>query len=211
MAQAIGARIGIPVQVDLVDSAEIEKGQWAGRWDLALNLQVSTAQRADLFQLGTPYYMRSGALFVPAGSSIGRPADLAGRSACVVDGGIADRWLHGTLDLVGGRTEPSPTSVTVQVDGTTEDCLAAVRTGDVDAFVADWADDVPSVPAGLTQLADAPFVGPAAPAVERDRAGADRLLAEIDRIVSDLRADGTLRGLSERRFGGQDLSPMTQP
>ena len=200
VAQAIGARLGVPVQVDLVDTAEIEKGHWADGWDLALDSQVSTDQRAELLQVGAPYYMRSAAIFVPAGSSIARPADLAGRAVCVVGGGLAERWLRATLDLVGGRLEPSPAGVAITTAGTAADCMAAVGRGDVAAFVADWGYEVPSVPAGLTQLADAPFLGPAAPAVDRDRPGADRLLVEVDRIVGDLRADGTLRGLSERRI-----------
>ena len=205
VAEAIGQRLGIPVRVDLVDQAVIEAGHWDARWDLALDSVVSTAQRAAALDVGDGYYARAGAVVVPADSPIQAPADLAGTSVCVVRGGLAERWLAGALELVDGTVTATPTVTTVPSEDPAA-CLASLRAGTVDAYVTDWRYDVPSVTADLRILDAAPFVGVAGAAVDAARPDSDTLLSEIDRVIAGMRADGTLAGLSQRRFAGQDLT-----
>ena len=46
--------------------------------------------------------------------------------------------------------------------------------------------------------------------VAADTGGAASLSSAVDRAIEQLRQDGTLRELSERRFGGRDLSDLTR-
>jgi ABC-type amino acid transport substrate-binding protein len=111
------------------------------------------------------------------------------------------------LHLVGGIAAASPRGASVTVD-TRDECLAAVRSGRADAFVADWRFDLGALPADLRALADAPFVGVAGPAVDPSRPGSATLLAAVDAAIDGMRSDGSLRALAMRRFGGADLSVL---
>ena len=206
VARAIGQRLGLAVEIDAVDPAVIEAGGWGGHWDLAIDSAVSTNRRAATLLVGSPYYARSAALVVTDGSSIRDLAGLAGARVCTVRGSLAERWADGTLDLAGTTAAAVPAQLqTVSADSSSA-CLAAVGDGSATAFVADWVEEVNPSRAGLTTLAQVPFTGIVAPAADPAIPGSDALLAEVDRVVAALRADGTLRSLSERRFGGRDLT-----
>ena len=206
VARAIGKRLGVEVLISAVDPSQVEAGGWAGSWDLAIDSQVSTAQRAAGLDVGERYYTRTAAVVVPDGSPITRLSDLAGATVCTVDGSLAQRWLAGSLDLVGGTATVPPAGAKAVVRTSPDECTAAVTDGSAVAYVADWTIDVETPGAGLSVLAEAPFAGAASVAVDRGRPGSPEFLTEIDRIVAAMRSDGTLRTLSERRFGGRDLT-----
>jgi ABC-type amino acid transport substrate-binding protein len=206
VARAIGERLGVAVQVSAVDPSQVEAGGWGGAWDLAIDSEVSTAGRAAGLDVGERYYTRTGAVVVPEGSPISRLSDLAGATVCTVDGGLAQRWIDRSLDLVDGTAADPPAGSRAVVRTSADACIAAVAEGTAAAYVADWAMDVEPPGAGFTILAEAPFAGAASIAVDRGRPGSAELRSEIDRIVAAMRSDGTLRALSERRFGGRDLT-----
>jgi ABC-type amino acid transport substrate-binding protein len=206
VANAIATRLGVPAEISFVDPVAIERGAWGGRWDVALDSVASTARRAATLSLGGGYYRRDAAIVVADGFGLTTIAALSERSVCVVPGGLAERWLAGALDLVGGSAEPAPRSVTVLTRFDAAGCLAAVGDGSAAAYVADWRFDIAAVPAGLTEIGTPPFVAIAAVAADPARAEHDAILAEIDRAVADLRADGTIRALAQQRFGGVDLT-----
>jgi len=205
VGRAIGKRLGVSVQIDPVDASEIERGDWNGRWDLAIDSAISTPDRATRLGVGRGYYTRPATVIAGAGSPIRGLADLSGKTVCATTGSLALAWLEGTLDLSGGSISRPPAGARVLTLASADDCIAAVRAGTAAAFVADWVLDVEPA-SGLSRVDGVPFAGVAAPAIDRDRQGSDRLLVAVDDALSGLRADGTLRSLSERRFGGQDLT-----
>ncbi len=206
VARAIGKRLGVEVQISAIDPSQVEAGGWGGAWDLAIDSEVSTARRAAGLDIGERYYTRTGAVVVPEGSPITRLTDLAGEAVCTLDGSLSQRWVAGNLDLKEGSAAVPPIGAQPVLRTSPDECLAAVADGSAAAYVADWAMDVEPPAAGSAILAEAPFSGAAGIAVDRERPGSVELLAEIDRIVAAMRSDGTLRTLSERRFGGRDLT-----
>lgn len=206
VAKAIGARLGVAVELDAAEPTEIERGGWGGQWDLALDSVIGTVDRGAHLAVGTGYYTRSATVFVTPSSTIHVLTDLDTARLCVVEGSDAQRWALGTLRLVGGTMAASPRAPRLSSAPTADACVAAVHDGSADTFVGDPIVDTGV--GGLTVLAESPFSGVAAPAVDLSRPGSAPLLAAVDRVVADLRADGTLRTLSERRFGGQDLTTL---
>ncbi len=204
VARAIGGRLGVLVQIDTADPAEIERGDWADQWDLALDSVIGTADRRVHLGVGNGYYVRSASVYVASSSNIRTLGDLDSARLCVVEGSDAQRWVGGTLHLIGGTMAATPSAPRLTAAPSADVCVAEVRDGATDAFVADPGTETDR--SALIALADSPFRGVAGPAVDLSRAGNATLLAAVDRILSDLRADGTLRTLSERRFGGQDLT-----
>jgi polar amino acid transport system substrate-binding protein len=206
VAREIGRRLGLELEIAIVDPLQIASGDWQGRWDLAVDSAVATGRRRGVLLLGTGYYAQASVVLVAEGSNIRRIADLDGKRLCVLAGSLAARWVAGDLDLIGGRAERPPGGA-VAVTDSTDGCLAGVGAGVLDAFIGDWDYVLGASPAGLVALADSPFVGVAAPAVDPERPGSERLLEEIDRLLTEMRADGTLRDLSLRRFG-RDLAQL---
>ena len=209
VARAIGQRLGVAVEIDAVDPAQIEGGGWNERWDLALDSEVSTTRREASLGVGAPYYFRPAAVVVPDGSGVTRLADLAGAPVCTIQGSLVERWVVGNLGLVDGTAAAPPAGIRPVIRATAEECLAALGDGSAAAYLADWIVDVDPPGAGFTRLSDSPFTSAAAPAVDGGGPESATLLAEVDRIVASMREDGTLRGLSERRFGGQDVTILS--
>jgi polar amino acid transport system substrate-binding protein len=209
VARELGDRIGLRVEIAIVDPAEIAAGHWQGRWDLAIDSAVATGGRARQLLLGQGYYAKPATVVVTQDSPVTSLADLSGRRICVVPGSFGERWVSGTLDLIGGVTEPPPPGATA-ISTDAAGAIDSLGAGDCDAFVADWAYELGATPAGFRALAEAPFTGIAAPAVDPTRPGSDRLLVEVDRLVDEMRGDGTLGGLSQRRFGTDVTALPTQ-
>jgi ABC-type amino acid transport substrate-binding protein len=117
VARAIGERLGVAVQVDAVAPAEIERGAWAGRWDVALDSTATTPDLSASLRLGGPYYWRSAAIVGPAGSRLAAASDLDVKSLCVVSGSLAERWLAGTLRLPAGAVARPPAAASAACGG----------------------------------------------------------------------------------------------
>ena len=210
VAAALGERLGVPTHADVVDPSAITDEDSVGQWDLALASVVTTDSPPPDLLAGRGYYTRAGAVVVPAGSNLATLSDLGGRRVCVVKDGLGARWLDGTLRLAGGIAAPAPTPSTLVSEHDLDGCIESLAGGITEAVVVDWVMAVPSS-AGLTTLLDVPFAGVASPLVDGRRAGATAFLAELDRALAELRANGTLRQLSERRFGGSDLTVPPTP
>jgi ABC-type amino acid transport substrate-binding protein len=206
VARAIGEHLGVAVQVDAVAPAEIERGAWAGRWDLALDSNATTADQTAALALGAPYYWRSAAIVGAAGSGIAASSDLDGKPLCVISGSLAARWLAGTLQLPAGAVARPPAAASAVARPDAASCLAAVHDGSATAYVADWGFEVGTPGPGLEPSALVPFSAGVATAVDPSNPDGQRVLAAVDRAIGELRADGTLQRLSERRFGGVDMT-----
>lgn len=210
VAGALGDQLGVPAHADVVDPTAITDEDWAGRWDLALDSAVATdGPRGDLLA-GRGYYTRAGSVVVAAGSDIATLSQLGGRRVCVVEDGLAARWMNGSLRLSGGIMAPVPRPSELVHEQNIDGCIESLTQGIIDAAVVDWVLEGPSSPE-LRTLPDVPFAGVASPLVDGSRSGASDFVDELDRAVEELRANGTLRQLSERRFGGSDLSVPPTP
>ena len=162
--------------------------------------------RTGSLHLGGPYYWRSAAVVGTAGSRISASSDLDGKSLCVVSGSLAERWLAGTLQLPAGAAARPPAAASAVARPDAASCVAAVRDGSVTAYVADWGFGVGTPGPGLELSPLVPFSAGVVTAVDPSNPDGKQVLAAIDRAIGELRADGTLQRLSERRFGGVDMT-----
>jgi ABC-type amino acid transport substrate-binding protein len=207
-ATEIGRRLDLRVELEFTPADEILAG--GGAWDIAL---PSSAVEPGTFATTTPYYAWPVQLLVRAGSTAAGPGDLSGSTICVVTGSGGEAWLDGRFrgtSVTPVAVRPTPLAVHRLA---TDDACAADVTADASAALvtAAWSDaDLVARPA-LKRLGG-PIFTEARPVIavrgERDPAG---LIAEIDRILADMRSDGTLADFSRSRFGGLDLSQSTRP
>lgn len=89
------------------------------------------------------------------------------------------------------------------------DAVAAMRSGQLEAIVTAY-------PTAIQVAKKNPEMGPLAEPLDREetsiamRKGSDELLAAVNRIIGELRSDGTLDSMKKRWFK-QDLSPYEEP
>ncbi|HYO42698.1 MAG TPA: transporter substrate-binding domain-containing protein [Candidatus Limnocylindrales bacterium] len=209
VARRLGERLGIEVRIDTADTATLDAGGWGDRWDVALDSGLAANGQASAL-VSTPYYWRSAAVIVPDGSDISGAGALAGRTLCVLDRSLAGAWLAGDLDLREGSALPAPGGVRVLAMPTDSGCLDAVRNGDADGFVADWAFAVGDPGEGLSLAPITPFTAAAVMSIDPQRPESAALLAAVNAAIAKMQQDATLRTLSLQRFGSDLSSPPSR-
>jgi len=125
-----------------------------------------------------------------------------------VGGSAGADWLAGRSTVQAAGSVASPPASVITVERTSDgDCLESLASGDTSATItatlspADFAAR-PSI----RQLGEPVFLEQRR-VVSAGGSGSAALIAEVDRLLLDMRSDGTIGELSSRRFGGTDLSP----
>jgi polar amino acid transport system substrate-binding protein len=183
VAAEIAERLGVEVEYQHQEWDIITAGSWAERWDISVGSMTITTPRKDLFSFSQPYYYTPAYLAASERSGVTSTDDLPFE---LPDGATA-------------VTRPTDANCIEEIEaGRTEFDLVITSGTVIDAAVA----------------ADSPIVKIGEPiyienlAVAIDAAGPDHdgLLYEIDRIIGEMHADGTLTELSEEWFEGEDLT-----
>jgi ABC-type amino acid transport substrate-binding protein len=206
VAAEVARRLGLRAELSYLPATQILGG--SGTWAVGL---PSSAVAPDTFPTSAPYYSWPVALVIGPSSTATSPADLDGTTICVVTGSAGEAWLAGTFPPAASTTAvlapPRPT--TIHRRNTDADCADEVSGGLAAAFLTDaWTSvDLAARPA-LRPLGG-PVVTEARPFIaQRGPHDPATLIAEINRVLAEMRSDGTLTSLSQSRFGGLDL---TQP
>jgi len=181
-----------------------------GDWDMAL---PSTAIEPGRFEATAPYYHWPVQLMVPEGSAATMPGDLTGSTICVVTGSTGEAWLDGSFS---GTSSTSmvlpPTSSTVRRLATDQACAADMDAGASAALVTSgWSDADLATRPSLKRVGGPVLTEARAGIAIRGERDPTSLVADVDRILAAIRADGTLADFSRSRFGGLDLTQPITP
>ena len=208
VATELAGRLGVrpvlqPMNLDtLPDSSELAE------WDLALPGRSLTPTELARLEASVAYYEWPVYVVVASTSPAASLADLTGQRVCVVGGSAGADWLASRSTFQAGGSIGSPPASVITVDRASDgDCLESLASGDVTAAItatlspADFAAR-PSI----RQLGEPVFLEERRVVSPRG-SGSAELIAEVDRLLLEMRSDGTIRELSSRRFGGTDLSP----
>ena len=205
VAKELAKRLGVALELVIVDADTMLTRSEAGQWDVALPSVATWSIDGSRFLASDPYYSWPHFLVVSASSTATSASDVAQGPVCAVAGGAGDAWLRGSYGTSPG---PAVTGSIVSARSD-EECLSMVASGAARAVVTE------RLTSGDLQLLSGIRVigGPAAEprsAIVARPGGADRdssdLLRAIDDALAQMHADGTLTRLSESRFGGVDLT-----
>jgi len=210
VANELATRLGLGGELDPLPVTDMLGSH--GTWDLAFPSSVIAGDAATAFIASRPYYLWRVYLLVPAGSPASMPSDLSGKRVCVEAGSSGEAWLAGTLSpLVTDAPVPParPAAVSKPAD---RDCLTALGSGKADAMVTSTlsASDLAARPA-LRTVGGVLYTEPRSILASREGPDPTALLVKVDAVLDAMRSDGTLAGLSQSRFGGQDLSTPPRP
>lgn len=203
VANELARRLGLRPALVIVPVDEMLQAGGGRQWDLALP-SVATWEVGPSLAASTPYYYWPHRLIVAADSPARDIDDVAGQPICAVAGDAGELWIRGQYPGAPGTPVASDV-VTAESD---DECRAALLSGNVDAFVtAKLSDAELDVRDDLLVIGGPPAEPRAALVAVAARGGssASDLLAEVERVLDEMRRDGTLAQLSATRFGS-DLS-----
>ena len=211
IAAEIGKRLGgvEPVPVD-TNWATVIQSLYNGDFDFILGGMTTTAERYQRVNFSYPYMDASSGILVAAGSGIESPADLAGKSVAAGAGTPQINQLQLAAEEHG---------ITYSGDIRTYDddtvAVAAMKAGRIDAYastlvslleLAKSVDGVEVIPFTSTKWSQE-FTAMAF------RKEDEPLRNEINRIIAEMKEDGTLAALQEKWFGQSfvDILPNEAP
>jgi polar amino acid transport system substrate-binding protein len=208
VAIAIGDGLGVETCFATPSWDTITAGSWADNWDVSVGSMTITTTRQEVLDFSVPYYYTPAVVAVRADAGISSLADLEGQSLCAGTATTYESWLN--HDMAGlGLPESSiyaeAPNVTVIPLETDQECAQAIASGRED-FVgyvtsetvvdANIAEGFPVVKVG-----SAVYSEDLAAALDKSSTlPTATLLAEINRIFTEMHADGTLSELSLKWF-----------
>ena len=205
VATELGMRLGY--RVDLVPVAAMEMSSQMTRWDIALPSSALVAHVPE-FVSTRPYYLFPVFALVRQTSTEAAPSDLRGARICAVSGSSGEAWLEGSY-TPESATAPveRPADPMIVAATSDQECLRELAAGHVDAAVSSTLSPTDLAARPSLRTLDGPVLTEAR-AIVAARNGPDPtdLLSEIDRVLGEMRRDGTLADLSRNRFGGEELT-----
>jgi len=193
----IAEKLGVELQIETMDFDSILPGVQSGKYQCGVDGITITEERSKNVVFTDPYCLAAQSIVVLKGSDIATKADLAGKKVAVQTGTTAELFTR-----ENGYDVSSYTS--------NNDSEMALVKGKVDAWVIDdltAADMVKSYNAeNGEELVILDEVMTTEPYGFAFQLGSDELVKEINGILAEMQADGTIAGL----FAKYD-APFTAP
>ncbi|WP_185961550.1 transporter substrate-binding domain-containing protein [Telmatospirillum sp. J64-1] len=189
MAEELGRRMGVKIEFEKIDFKGIVAALQSGRVDSLITALTWTPERAERIAFSIPYFDAGIGALIPTDSDIADPQDLTGKRVGVQLGSSGERYVREMLqDSVAQILTYD--AITLAVND--------MRNGRVDAVVnplpvlryASRGDNFTT-----TGIWDSRVVG------INTRLEDEDLMAEINKHLEDMKADGFLAELEEKWFG----------
>lgn len=185
IAKAIAEKMGRELEITNIDFDAALTGAATGKYDMAVAGITANDDRRKNMNFSVDYYTASQAIIVMKESTIASAADLEGKTVACQEGTTGEQYL---LD----------NGYAIQSFKTGAEAVTAMKAGKVDAVVIDdaVAKALSAEQGGATiVLAEALTQEAYAIALQK---GNDELTAEIDKVLGELKADGTLAKIFEK-------------
>ena len=185
IAKAIAEKLGRTLEITNIDFDAALTGAATGKYDVAIAGVTATDERRQNMGFTDDYYTASQAIIVTADSAIKAAADLTGKTVSCQEGTTGEQYL---LD----------NGYAVQSFKTGAEAITALVSGKVDAVVIDdaVARALSAKQEGKTVVLDEALTEEAYAIVTK--LGNDELIAEINKALAELKAEGKLAEIFEK-------------
>ena len=205
VANEIAKRMGVVTKWETPSRNALVAGNWNGGWDISVDSMSITEERAQVLEFTEPYYFTPAGLAVSADSDVQAVAQLADKRIGVCDACTYRLYLERTLVIPGFDFEfLVPEDIEIVTYDTDSAALKDLMLGRIDAVIS----SVPTIEAaiakgqGLRLVGDPVFLEPLAIAADKSSTlPVKSLVAELNRIISDMHSDGTLSEFSLKWYG----------
>jgi polar amino acid transport system substrate-binding protein len=201
----IATRLGVEIAFETPDWDVITAGSWSERWDFSVGSMAITSARQEVLTFTDPYYYTPAQMAASTASGITTLDGLAGKTICVGEATTYLQWLDGTLDFGTETPETEPpegaTATTLETDRLCAEAWQAGRS-DFEGWLSSSTTVEQAIDEGLplVEVGDPVFFEPLAVAVDKSGPPHAEFIAEVNRILDEMRTDGTLKELSEKWF-----------
>ena len=200
VATEIATRMGVVVSWETPSWDVLTAGNWNDRWDVSVGSMSITDERAQVLDFTEPYYFTPAGLAVQEGSDITSIDQLSGKRIGVCGACTYEFYLNRTLAIPGFAFEfLVPEDVEIVTYDTDSTAIQDLKLGRVDAVMSAVPTLEEAVKKGkeIRLLGDPVFLEPLAVAADKSSSlPVDSLVAELNRIVTEMHEDGPLSELS---------------
>lgn len=203
VAKAFAAKLGVKLRIETPGWETIIGGRWANRWDIAITSSTPTEERAKVVDFPVNYYSVPAVLVVNKDdTSIKSVADITGKRVGVGTGSSYEAYLGKKFSIPGQTAVQFPFGDVQIVPGDETINFQNLALGPgvrLDAIVASLGTAQGQIDAhGKLKLVGEPlFAEPNAVVTDK---GDPEWDAEVKRVVTELKEDGTLAKISEKWF-----------
>lgn len=208
MMNEIGKRLDIKVEFVEIGVAEAFTSVDSGKVDIAVNNFDTTPERLKKYNFSVPYkYSVGGAIVREDGSSNITASDLSDWKGKKAGGGAGTQYMK-----IAEKQGAEP----VIYDNVTNDVyLRDVSTGRTDFIPNDYYTQVIAVkfitqqyPDIKVKMADIKY-NPTEQGIVMKKDD-DSLKEELDKVIEEMKKDGSLKAISEKYYAGQDLTKAAE-
>lgn len=204
VARAFADKLGAKLKLETPGWEAIISGKWSGRWDVAISSATPTEERAKVVDFPVIYYSAPAVLVVHQDEkTIRSAADISGKKVGVGTGSSYEAYVNRNFTIPGHKAIAFPFKDALAVPGDETVNFQNLALGPgvrLDAIVASLATARGGIETTkkLKIIGDPLFAEPNAVVTDK---GDPEWNAEIKRVFSELRADGTLARISNKWFG----------
>ncbi len=202
----IAKRLGVPIVFETPDWNLITAGSWQGRWDFSVGSMTITTPREKVLAFSKPYYYTPAQMAASTASGITTLDGLKGKVICAGEATTYYDWLTGALDLGSYTPKDGPpegaTATTLSTDRLCAETWKAGRK-DFEGWLSSSTTVEQAVKDGLplVKVGDPVYYEPLGVAFDKQGPDPTDMVAKVNTILADMRADGTLKTMSEKWFG----------
>lgn len=204
MLKEMGKRLGVQVEFVQIGVAESFTSVDNGTVDIAVNNFDTTPERLNKYNMSTPYKHSVGGMIVRAdGSSHLTAKDLSDWTGKKAGGGAGTQYMK-----IAQKMGAEPV---IYSNVTNDVYLRDVSTGRTDFIPNDYFTQVVAVkwvtstyPDIKVKMSDVQY-NPTDQAIVMLK-NDNSVKEQLDKIIQEMKTDGSLKAISEKYYGGQDLT-----
>jgi len=206
VGKEIAKRMGVELKIVTPSWDIITAGNWGGRWDMSVGSMTPTAKRAEVLDFPAVYYYTPAAFAVHKDSTADSLDDLNGKTIGSCGGCTYDAYLMKDLEIDAEGAPAFSYDVTageIKTYETDTHAFDDLKLGDgtrLDAAFSALPTIQEAIKSGypLKIVGKPAFYEPLSVATDKGDPESDAKIAEI---VAAMKADGTLKQLSEKWYG----------
>jgi len=204
----IAKRLGVDIEFTTPDWSIITAGSWAGRWDFSVGSMTITPAREKVLVFSKPYYFTPAQIAASTVSGITTLDGLAGKTICAGDATTYYSWLTNDESRPSVDAQPPEGSKATTLS-TDRLCAEAWKAGrqDFEGWLSSSTTVQQAIDEGLPliKVGDPVYLEPLGVAFDKQGPDPKTMVEKVNKILDEMREDGTLKELSEKWFG-EDLT-----
>jgi polar amino acid transport system substrate-binding protein len=213
VAKEVAKRLGVEIEFITPGWDVITAGKWAGRWDVCIGSMTATKERGEVLDFPAQYYYGQAVVLVHKDNSTVQSAkDLAGKKIGVQVATTYEKYLQKNLAIDAAGAPPvtyaieNPQIVSYDEEPIGLEDLALGDGTRLDGMIVGilTAEEYIKTGKPVKIVGEPLFYEPIAVAVDK---GDAEFAAKMAEIIDAMRADGTLKKLSEQRLGVDITTP----